>query len=90
MLLNAFNLGRNITQRRIKPALRLLRQLLLEGERPERILGALRYQINQENLNNRDKKKRISFLLHCDIDIKTGRLKPEFALERLFVRLCYF
>ncbi|MFH1338303.1 MAG: hypothetical protein ABIH40_00425 [Candidatus Omnitrophota bacterium] len=88
--LSAFTLARQVLQRRIKPALNLLRQLLLKGERPEKILGAIRYQLNQERLGSEEKKKKLSFLLNCDIDIKTGRLKPDLALERLFLRLCYF
>lgn len=88
--LSAFTLARQVLQRRLKPALNLLRQLLLKGERPEKILGAIRYQLNQEMLDPEERKKKLSFLLNCDIDIKTGRLKPEFALERLFLRLCYF
>ncbi|MBU0549280.1 MAG: hypothetical protein KJ838_03040 [Candidatus Omnitrophica bacterium] len=87
--INAFTLARQILQKRISPALRLLRQLLLKGERPEKILGAIRYQLHRERLSSQDKKRKLSFLLNCDIDIKTGRLKPEFALERLFIRLCY-
>jgi hypothetical protein len=26
--------------------------------------------------------------LQCDLDIKTGRIKPVFAMERLVVNLC--
>ncbi len=85
---SAFTLARQITQKKIKPAMRLLRQLLLRGERPEKILGALRYQLNQERLDLNERKKKLMFLLNCDIDIKTGRLKAEFALERLLIRLC--
>ena len=99
--INAFSLAHQIMrtppkprsivgQGRIKPAMRLLRQLLLQGEKPERILGAFRYQLHKERLNLYEKKKKLMFLLNCDIDIKTGRLKPEFALERLLIRLCYF
>jgi DNA polymerase III delta subunit len=87
--INAFTLARQITQKKIKPAMRLLRQLLLQGERPEKILGALRYQLHQERLDLTEKKKKLMFLLNCDIDIKTGKLKPELALERLLIRLCY-
>ncbi len=79
----------NTRQKRVKSAMRLLRQLLLQGEKPEKILGAFRYQLHQERLDFPEKKKRLMFLLNCDIDIKTGRLKPEFALERLLIRLCY-
>ena len=76
-------------QKKIKPAMRLLRQLLLQGERPERILGAFRYQLQEERLDVTERKKRLIFLLDCDVDIKTGKLKPEFALERLLIKLCY-
>ena len=99
--INAFNLARQIMQtpqdrrfltgqKKIKPAMRLLHQLLLKGERPEKILGALRYQLHQERIDLAQRKKKLMFLLNCDIDIKTGRLKPRFALERLLIRLCYF
>ncbi|MBL7081143.1 MAG: hypothetical protein ISS44_01045 [Candidatus Omnitrophica bacterium] len=99
--INAFTLAREImrvspekgsltTQKKIRSAMRLLHQLLLRGERPEKILGALRYQLHQEGLNFHEKKKKLIPLLNCDIDIKTGRLKPQFALERLFIRLGYF
>jgi len=98
--INAFTLARQImynppgsrslsTDRIIKPAMRLLHQLILQGERPEKIIGALRYQLHKQRLNFPEKKKKLGFLLNCDIDIKTGRLKPEFALERLLIRLCY-
>ena len=88
--INAFTLAEQIIQKRTKPAMRLLRQLLLQGERPEKILGALRYQLHGERLSIFERKKKLIFLLNCDIDIKTGRLKPDFALERLLIRLCYF
>ena len=99
--INAFTLARQIMynppgprpinrERKIKPAMRLLHQLILQGERPEKIIGALRYQLHKERLRFPEKKKKLGFLLNCDIDIKRGRLKPEFALERLLIRLCYF
>jgi len=86
--INAFTLARSIGQKKIKPALRLLHQLLLQGSKPEIIIGALRYQLAKERLDFAEQKKKLKFLFDCDIDIKTGRLKPEFALERLLIRLC--
>jgi len=80
----------SVGQKKIQSAMCLLRQLFLQGQRPENILGVLRYQLSREKMNLLDKKKKLKLLLNCDIDIKTGRLKPEFALERLFVRLCCF
>ena len=99
--INAFILARQVlqstggrrlqtAQSKIKSTMRLLRQLLLQGERPEKILGAFRYQLHRERLDLNEKKKKLLFLLNCDIDIKTGRLKPRMALERLLIRLCYF
>ncbi|MGD9015659.1 MAG: hypothetical protein PVI33_06525 [Candidatus Omnitrophota bacterium] len=98
--INAFTLARQIMynpsssrsiskDRIIKPAMRLLHQLILQGERPEKIIGALRYQLHKQGLNFPEKKKKLGLLLNCDIDIKTGRLKPKLALERLLIRLCY-
>ena len=46
--INAFTISRQIRDKRIKPAMRLLRQLLLQGEKPEKILGAIRYEVAQE------------------------------------------
>lgn len=88
--IDAFMLARQIMQKKINPAMVLLRQLLLQGERPEKILGAIRYQLQQEKLDIQASRKKIMFLLACDRDIKMGKLKPEFALERLVIRLCYF
>lgn len=88
--LNAFTLAREVIHRRIKPALKIQRRLLLEGERPERILGALRFLVNRERMDERQRLKKLALMLSCDVDIKSGRLRPEYALERLLVRLCCF
>ncbi|MFC1804860.1 hypothetical protein ACFLZ3_03435 [Candidatus Omnitrophota bacterium] len=87
---DTFALSRQIESGRAQAALRMLRQLLDSGNRPERILGGLRYSWERNTANPQEKRRRISVLLNCDIDIKTGRLKPEFALEKLVVRLCCF
>jgi len=86
--LNTFALSRQIDSQRTDYALRILNQLLKNGERPERILGGLRYV--WEGISGRplEIRKKLKFLLDCDIDIKRGKLKPEFALEKLVVRLC--
>jgi DNA polymerase III delta subunit len=86
--LNTFTLSRQVNLRKPDYALRVLNQLLKNGERPERILGGLRYTWEQDMLNPLERRKRLKLLLNCDIDIKTGRLKPDFALERLIVKLC--
>jgi len=67
-----------------------LAQLLKNGERPEMIMGGLRYAWEKSPLSPVDLKLKLKALLDCDIDIKTGRLQPDFALENLIIRLCGF
>jgi DNA polymerase III delta subunit len=86
--LDAFALGRQINLRKTDYAVRILRQLLQNGEKPERILGGLRYSCEKDIVNPLERRRRLKFLLDCDIDIKTGMLKADFALEKLVVKLC--
>ena len=88
--LDTFSLGRQIESKRADYALRVLNQLLKNGERPERILGGLRYSWLKGISSQPELKKRIRLLLKCDLDIKTGRLEAQFALEKLVVNLCCF
>lgn len=85
---DTFMLSRQIELKRPDQALRLLSQLLKNAERPERILGGLRYVWEREFGSPLEKRKKLKLLLNCDLEIKTGRLKPVFALEKLVVRLC--
>ncbi len=85
---DAFALARQIESRKADPALRLLNQLLNNGEAPERILGGLRYAWEKNNLGTQEARRMLKLLLACDIEIKTGRLKPACALEKLIVSLC--
>ena len=86
--IDAFSLSRAIDLKKPDQALRLLSQLLREGERPERILGGWRYAWERSVNYPLEAKRRLKLLLNCDIEIKTGRLKPGFALEKLVVSLC--
>jgi DNA polymerase III delta subunit len=86
--LNTFALSRQVEERRPDNALKILSQLIRDGERPERILGGLRYSLENNMKNAVGLRRRIRLLLNCDIEIKTGRLKPVFALEKLVVNLC--
>ena len=85
---SAFSLGLQIEKRQPGKALFILNQLIKEGEPAERILGGLRYSIENNMVNPRGLRLRLKLLLNCDIEIKTGRLKPVFALEKLVVNLC--
>ncbi len=85
---DAFTLGRSIDNRSTEQALRILNQLFQDGEKPERILGGLRFAFEKGAVIPLETKRKLRLLLNCDIDIKTGRLKPIFALEKLIVNLC--
>lgn len=87
---DAFALSRQIELRKADSALRILNQLLKNGEAPERILGGLRYNWEKQGLRTLEARRKLKLLLGCDVDIKTGRLKPAFALEKLVVGLCGF
>jgi len=86
---NTFGLSRQIEMKKPAQALHMLHQLLDQGEKPERILGALRVVAQQRAGYPAKTARRFKLLLMCDLDIKTGRVKPLFALERLIVRLSY-
>lgn len=83
---DTFTLARSIEAGNASGSLRTLRQLLESGEKPERILGGLRYSWERAQ-GTPQTVRRIKQLLLADAAIKTGRLKPELALERLVVSL---
>jgi len=85
---DTFALSRQIGVNRPSYALGMLSRLLEGGQKPEMILGGLRYTFERDTVDPLMARRRLKLLLHCDIDIKTGRLKPAFALERLVVKLC--
>jgi DNA polymerase III delta subunit len=86
--LDTFTLNHHIASGRPAYALKVLDQLLRNGEKPERILGGLRYAWEKDAHQPLERKRRLRLLVACDIEIKTGRLKPAFALEKLVVSLC--
>jgi len=87
---DTFALNRQIELRKTDFALRLLNQLLNNGQAPERILGGLRYAWEKQGITGQDSRRKLKFLLACDIEIKTGRMPPAFALEKLVISLCGF
>ena len=48
----------------------------------------MRYQFTKQSLNLDERLKKVDLLLAADVTIKTGKLKAQFALEMLVVRLC--
>ena len=87
---DTFALNRQIELRKTDAALRLLNQLLKNGEAPERVLGGLRYAWEKQNMGSLTDRRKLKLLLGADLEMKTGRLKPAFALEKLIVSLCGF
>ena len=87
---DTFALNRQIELKNPDSALRLLNQLLRNGEAPERILGGLRYAWEKQGIQGQEARRKLKILLGCDVEIKTGRLKPAFALEKLVIGLCGF
>ena len=87
---DTFALNRQIELRKTDSALRLLNQLLKNGEAPERILGGLRYAWEKQDIASLSARRKLKLLLQADLEMKTGRLKPAFALEKLVVNLCGF
>jgi DNA polymerase III delta subunit len=83
-----FDLARSMEARDCRGALIILNKLLSLGEKPERLLGGLRVSWQKRIGNPRELERRIKTLLECDVDIKTGRLKPALVLERLVISLC--
>ena len=85
---NVFHLARALEGRQPGSALNIVSDLLKQGERPERILGALRSQLTR-CAGAKERLRRITLLLEADLNLKTGRLKPaQLALEALVVKLC--
>jgi len=87
-VLDTFTLSRQIEFRSVDQALRILDQLLKKGERPERIMGGLRYSWERGSSSSIRIRKRLGLLLACDLEIKRGRLKADLALEKLVISLC--
>lgn len=85
---DAFTLSRSFAQDKPDYSLRILHQLLKQGVRPEQIVGGLRYAWEKEVGSPAQMRRKLKKLVECDRDIKTGRLKPAFALEKLVISLC--
>ena len=94
--IDAFGLARAIERKDASSALNLLVDLFRNGEKPEMILGALRHRFVKsdsfssatDNLKLKEKKEKVGLLMEADLNLKTGKVKPEFALEILVVKLC--
>ncbi|MFZ2385775.1 MAG: hypothetical protein WBE75_06205 [Candidatus Omnitrophota bacterium] len=82
---DAFALAGLMRSGRAADALKALHKLIEGGEKPERILGGVRYSCRKWEAER--SAAAFKEILRCDLEIKTGRLKPLFALERLIITL---
>jgi len=86
---DVFSLGEAVSRKKPQESLRILSHLLLSGEKPQKILGVLIWQWKkiQPGLSKSEFKAGLQMLLDADLNIKRGRLKPDFALELLVAKL---
>ncbi len=87
---SVFALSDEIRAGKAGDGLKLLHDLLKKGQKPELILGGLRSGLSRNAADISYLRRLNKLLLDCDTAIKTGSLKPSFALERLVVSLCAF
>ena len=87
-LANAFSLARLIDARSTPQALGVLTELFRRGEKPEMILGGLRFHWSRGYLAPSERKARLRLLLDADMAIKSSFLKDTLALELMVVKLC--
>jgi hypothetical protein len=74
-------------QKRGQLALNILVQLLASGIKSTWILGGLTNVWLRQGGSREIKERGLEEILQTDINIKTGRLKAQIALETLIVRL---
>jgi len=86
---NVFDMTRAIGSRNGTEALRILNELMEEGDHPLQIMGGLVwFWGKQKSVVSSDKfLKGLKFLQEADLNIKRSRLKPEYAVEMAVVKL---
>ncbi len=86
---NVFDMTRAIAMHKDTEALSILSSLLFYGEHPLKIMGALVWfwGKSRDQLSSQRFKKGLQALQEADLNIKRSRLKPEYALELLVVKL---
>ena len=88
--LNVFALTRTIGARQSAESLKILSQLLLQGDQPLQIMGGLVWfwKKSRADFSAEGFKKGLLFLQEADLNIKRSRLTVQYALELLVVKLC--
>ena len=88
--LNVFTLTRAIGAQKSVESLKILSQLLLQGDQPLQIMGGLVWfwKKSRADFSAQQFKKGLLFLQEADLNIKRSRLSAQYALELLVVKLC--
>lgn len=86
---NVFDMTKAISARQTAEALRILSELLKEGDQPLQIMGALVWfwREIQNRLSQARYVQGLQFLQEADLNIKRSRLYPDYALELVVVQL---
>jgi len=87
---NAFDMTKAISARQPAQALKILNDVLKHGDHPLQILGALVWfwGKNKPRVSMERFQRGLDELQEADLNIKRSRLKPEYTLEILVVKLC--
>jgi len=88
--LNVFDITNCMSRKQYAQSLKVLSQLIEEGQHPLQIMGGLVWfwGRTKNRLSQARYEKGLKCLQEADLDIKRSRLKPDYAMERLVVRLC--
>ncbi len=86
---NVFDLTKAIERNKDAEALKILSNVLSEGAFPLQVMGVLVWFWGKsKDVMSKDRFERgLTALLEADLSIKRSRLKPEYALELLVVKL---
>lgn len=88
--LDVFDLTRAVESQKGTEALKILDQLLSGGIHPLQILGTLvwSWKKSRGRFSSHHFERGLLALQEADLNIKRSRLKPEYAVELLVIRLC--
>ncbi len=86
---NVFDMTQAISSRQPAAALKILSHLLREGDQPLQIMGALVWfwRKIQNRLPAVRYEQGLKFLQEADLNIKRSRIRPDYALELVVVKL---
>ncbi len=87
--LNVFDMTRAMGSRNSTEALRILNQLIEEGDHPLQIMGGLVWYWGKQKaaVSSEHFMKGLQYLEEADVNIKRSRIKPEVAVEMAVVKL---